>query len=86
MPKGKTEEHYFCCINCGRTGIPLMRPLSRKREKFHRKKMFCPFCGRTVNHIECSSSIEVEEFKTAFAMDMFKEEAALSIKECAENV
>ena len=86
MPKGKTEEHSFYCIGCGKPGIPLMRPISRRKEKFHRKKMYCPHCGCIINHIECKNPFEVEEFKIAFENGEFKAEAEISIRECAENV
>lgn len=85
MPRGKTEEHSFYCLGCGKAGIPLMRPISHKREKFHRKKLYCPYCGCTINHIECTNPIEVMEFKLAFKNGEFIEEAENSKKECAEN-
>ena len=83
--QSKMNEHRFCCLNCGRTGIPLGRPESHRREKFHRKKLYCPWCKNTVNHAEVKNDIELYEFQEAFAAGEFQEEAAISMRECAEN-
>ena len=85
MSYGKGEEHSFYCLNCGLRGIPLMRPNSRKREKFHRKKLYCPHCKITVNHIEITNQFDLNEFQEAFANGDFVAEAIESVKECAEN-
>ena len=79
------EEHSFWCMKCGQKGIPLFRPRSLQRGKFHRKKLYCPHCRVTVNHVECRSDWEVAEFKTLFSDGFFQEEAEMSVKECAEN-
>lgn len=79
---GKMSEHSFCCLNCGRRGIPLGRPEARKREKFHRKKLYCPWCHRTVNHVEITDDFELYEFREAFEAGEFQEEAEISMKEC----
>ena len=84
MPKGRSEEHSFWCLQCGKQGIPLSRPSSHKRERFHRKKLYCPNCRYVVNHIECKDQFEVNDFKMLFADGYFQEEAIMSIKECAE--
>ena len=72
-------EHKFYCMNCGRVGIPLMRPDSRRHERHHRKKLFCLTCKTEVNHIECSNSDEVKEFLTNFKEGVYKNEAEASI-------
>ena len=72
-------EHKFYCINCGRAGIPIMRPDSRKHEHHHRKKLFCLTCKTEVNHIECSNSDEINEFLTNFKEGVYLNEAKDSI-------
>ena len=76
------NEHIFYCINCGERNFPLMRPEARKKEKFHRKKLYCYHCNKTVNNIECKDQFEVEEFKVLFINGNFQKEAEESLREC----
>ena len=69
----------FYCLNCGKKGIPLPRPVSLLRSNGHRKKMYCPFCKIEVNHIECSSYEEKMQFIEDFNAGKYKEEAINSI-------
>ena len=85
MSYGKIDIHDFYCIKCGNKGMPCLRPQAHRREKFHRKKLYCPTCGLTVNHIECKNDEEVYEFKEMFANGDFQEEVEISLKECADN-
>ena len=85
MGYGNSEEHSFWCINCGKRGIPLSRTTGRQRERFHRKKLYCPNCKVTVNHIECKNSIEIEQFQEEYQAGNFQEEAKESVEECAKN-
>ena len=62
----KYESHDFYCLNCGRKGINVWRSSGQQRAKNHRKKLFCPWCGQTVNHIECKTDEEVKNFKIRF--------------------
>ena len=68
------SEHSFYCMRCGRKGIPIARRDSHNHEKHHRKKLWCPYCGMEVNHIECRN-----EFKQAFEAGEYKEEVAESL-------
>ena len=77
------EQSDFYCINCGQKGIPCLRPQARRRVRFHRKKLYCPHCGYTINHIECRTDEDVYDFKEAFDNGEFQEEARISIKECS---
>lgn len=79
------EQSEFYCINCGQRGLPLLRPRSHRREKFHRKKLYCPHCRLTINHVECKNEAEVYEFKQMFENDEFQQEAIHSIMECGGN-
>ena len=77
--RAKTEEHNFYCIKCGNRGIPLSRKVGRQHENFHRKKLFCVFCGQEVNHIECKTMEDVEQFKINYKMGVYKDEAEESV-------
>ena len=73
------EAHKFYCLACGSEGLPLQRKQGQKREKFHRKKLYCPHCKNTVNHIECKTMEEVEEFKIEFSKGVYENEAKESL-------
>lgn len=85
MSYGKIDIHDFYCLNCGKRGLPVVRPQAHRREQFHRKKLYCAYCGLTVNHIEVKSDEEAYEFRQAFENGEFQEEARISIEECGEN-
>ena len=72
-------EHNFYCIRCGKKGSPIARPDSHNYGKHHRKKLWCPWCGMEVNHVECRNDSEVYEFKRAFEAGEYKEEAQESL-------
>ena len=78
--KSRTETHRFFCINCGQEGIPLPRRMGCAREKFHRKRLYCPNCQTVINMVECRNYDEIVEFKEMFAAGSFIEEAAESLK------
>jgi ribosomal protein S18 len=65
--------------------MPIQRPEARKRESFHRKKLFCPFCKNMVNHIECKNPYEVQEFKENFAKGEYLQEAKDSMEVCTNG-
>ena len=76
------ETSDFYCIHCGNKGIPIQRQSGRKKEPFHRKKLYCPFCRNTVNHIECKNDFEVDTFKQNFAKGEYLQEAKESVEVC----
>lgn len=76
----KFSEHNFYCMRCGRKGLPIARRDSHNYSKHHRKRLWCPWCGMEVNHIECRNDSEVYEFKQAFEAGEYKEEAEKSIE------
>ena len=53
--KRRIESHDFYCLKCGRENIPIFRNVGFKRERFHRKRLYCPFCKEEVNHLEIRS-------------------------------
>ena len=57
------EIHKFYCLNCGREGLPIWRNSGQRRKQLHRKKLYCPWCKATLNHIEITSTEEEEKFK-----------------------
>lgn len=79
MSRKSYAEHSFYCISCGNKGIPLSRQQSHKHSKMHRKKLYCINCRCEVNHIECSTFDQVEEFKFNFQNGVYKNEAEESL-------
>ena len=75
----KTEMHDFFCLKCGNKGIPIGRKQGFQHGKYHRKKLYCPTCRQEVNHIECKTMDDVEEFKFNFENGVYKDEAEASI-------
>lgn len=76
------EEHAFYCMKCGRKGIPLARRTSHQHGRFHRKKLYCPYCKEEVNHIECKNEIDVEEFLKNFNEGVYENEVEDSVAHC----
>ena len=70
----KFEVHDFYCIQCGKSQ-PLARTRNNAKEKFHRKRLWCPWCGIEINHIECRNYEERLEFKEAFERGDFINES-----------
>ena len=71
--------HDFYCLKCGNKGLPIQRGRNLQREKFHRKKLYCIHCKEEVNHIECKTYDDVEEFKINFKNGVYKNEAKESL-------
>lgn len=76
------ESHDFYCINCGKKGLVLPRQKSHKHKGFHRKKLYCFYCKKEVNMIECKDEFEVEEFLENYANGVYKDEAEESVYYC----
>lgn len=74
----KKELHDFYCLNCG-SKIPLMRSIGHQYKKHHRKKLYCYHCKTEVNHVECRSYEEAQEFKEAFVKGVYYNEAQESM-------
>ncbi len=56
-----------------------MREKCHKREKGHRKALYCIHCKTIVNHIETRNEDEKQEFQADFAAGVYAEEAAESV-------
>ena len=85
MSYGKIDIHDFYCLKCGKRALSCVRPQAHRREKFHRKKLYCPHCRVMINTIEVKNDEEAYEFKEAYAKGEFQEEARLSLEECGAN-
>lgn len=85
MAKRSYSEHSFYCLSCGNKGIPLMRKQGFQHEKMHRKKLYCIHCKQEVNHIECKTWDEIEEFKINFRKGVYKDEAKESLSACGSS-
>lgn len=72
------ETHDFYCLNCGKS-IPLPRKQGFQPARFHRKKLYCPYCQVVINMVECKTYTDIVEFKENFANGLYKEEAAESL-------
>lgn len=76
----KYNEHSFYCMRCGRKGIALPRKNSHQYGRYHRKRLWCPWCKMEVNHIECKNDTDVFEFKKAFEAGEYRTEVEESLK------
>lgn len=85
MARRNYAEHSFYCINCGNKGIPLMRNQGFKHQGMHRKKLYCVFCKQEINHVECKTLDEIEEFRINFENGVYKNEAEESIYACRNS-
>ena len=56
-----------------------MRKQGFKHEGMHRKKLYCVHCKTEVNHVECKTFDEVEEFRVNFENGVYKDEAKESL-------
>lgn len=68
------RTHRFFCIQCGQEGVPLARKQGHKHRRFHRKKLYCPYCKIEINHVECQNDEDVYDFKIDFEEGVFANE------------
>ena len=73
------QTHRFFCIKCGKEGIPLARKQGHKHERFHRKKLYCPYCKMEINHVECQTDEDVYNFRVDFEEGVFADEIEESL-------
>lgn len=55
--------------------MPILRNNNHKREKFHKKKIYCLNCKMETNSVECKSPEEEQEFLNDFVNGKYHEEA-----------
>ena len=75
----KLQQHSFYCINCGKKAYELMRKTGHQYPRFHRKKMYCPYCKQEINMVECKNEADIFEFRNDFINGVYKDEAEDSI-------
>lgn len=80
------EVHTFWCIKCGQRGLDIQRKVNHRHGKHHRKKLWCPWCKCTVNHVECRNDEEVAEFKENFKNGVYLQELEESLKESQKDI
>ena len=71
--------HQFFCIQCGNKTYDLMRKQGHKHERFHRKKLYCPWCKEDINCVECQNDEDVFDFKNDFMNGVFVNETEESL-------
>ena len=79
------EIHDFYCIKCGNKSIPLSRKSGYQHARGHRKKLYCPHCKLTINHVEIRNYDEKEEFLEKFKNGEFITEVEESIENCESS-
>ena len=79
MAKYNYETHDFYCLRCANKTLPVLRSHAKKKEKFHRKKLWCPHCRMEINCVEITTLEEKEIFMEEFANGAYKQEAEDSI-------
>lgn len=53
--KGQNLQYNtFYCIQCGNKNYSIPRRKNAQREAGHLKRLYCPYCGKEINHAECS--------------------------------
>lgn len=58
--------HRFVCTECGKEGIPIVRQTNKLREQGHWKRLYCVFCKKICEHVECRNEYELKEFLDTF--------------------
>lgn len=82
------QQSRFFCTECGREGVPIMRPKGAQRESGHLKKLYCIYCQKEVNHAEIreNGNYTLEDFQQEFNLGRFKNgdrEAISELSECS---
>lgn len=79
---GYNNEHIFFCTQCGRQGIPICRKKSKMKEGGHLKKLYCLYCKKEINHVECIeySDYDAEMFRREYQAGNFKEDGSRLLK------
>lgn len=74
MAKGNIFYSSFYCPACGEKVMELPRKRSSQKERFHRKKLTCFGCKKTLNCVEIRYYEDEIQFKEDFAAGLYKEE------------
>lgn len=73
MRRYKTAKtiHRFFCTHCGREGVPLARSLGHGYKPLHLKYLWCPWCKKYYNHVECCNDKDVFQFLYNFQRGVY---------------
>ena len=71
--------HSFYCMKCGNKAMELFRKRGFQPERFHGKKLYCPYCKLELNCIECKNDEDVYEFKENFEKGVYENEVKDSL-------
>lgn len=76
MATNLITDNDFYCTQCGRLGLPIIRRKGSEREAGHLKKLFCLYCNKETNHVECRpwSGYTHDDFVIEFEHGNFTEE------------
>jgi hypothetical protein len=66
MAKYNYETHDFYCLRCANKTLPVLRSHAKKKEQFHRKKLWCTHCQMEINCVEIKTLEEKEIFMEGF--------------------
>lgn len=77
--------HSFYCISCGKKSFELPRSNGKLKKRFHRKKLYCPHCGFSVNHVECRDDFDAWEFEEKWKSGDYILEAMESKEYCEQG-
>lgn len=66
----------FYCTQCGKKGIPIPRQAGSEREAGHLKKLWCLYCNKETNHVECRPNTKYcyKDFLTELNYKNFNED------------
>lgn len=53
MKQNRQTLSNFYCTKCGKKGIGIIRQPNLRREAGHLKKLYCVYCNKETNHVEC---------------------------------
>lgn len=76
---GQIVIHSFYCMNCGKMAMELPRKKGFQYERFHRKKLYCPYCKTEINCVECKNDDDVFEFRENFLNGAYEDEKEKSL-------
>lgn len=71
----------FYCPLCGNKAMDLPRKRGHQHSRFHRKKLYCFNCQKTINCIECKTPEDIIVFRANYLAGDFQEEVENDLNE-----
>ena len=78
MKKQSMTATTLYCPVCGKKGIPIMRKTGKQKPSFHRKWLYCIYCNRLTNHVECRSEEDILLFQEMYSDGEFEVDRSLA--------